>query len=96
MYVKRPDSVVKRRTLLSHVRHHLISSSFILPVEIKVQGEKAISVSVFINSRADTEFIDQKFAEFAGLELVQTNEPHFWLWMDIHYMTPTLRLYPFY
>lgn len=68
--LKRPDSVGKRRTLLSHSRHPINSYLFTLPAEIQVRGEKSIPVSTFINSGADTEFIDHMFAKPVGIELI--------------------------
>lgn len=85
MPVKRPGSAGEKRCLLSQIKTK-ISSPFIVLAEIQLSGKRSIAVSTFIDSGANTEFIDCQFALSFGIELIKTNKTHKVLALDGHYL----------
>lgn len=82
--VKRLDSVGGIRCLLSHVRNPKVSSPFTISVKIQLPGKGPIVVSAFIDSGANTEFIDHQFVKPVGIELVPSNVSNKVLALDCH------------
>lgn len=57
-----------------------------MPTKIQVSGKKPISVSAFIDSGADTEFIDNQFAQWLEIKMIQTARFHKVHALDGHYL----------
>lgn len=73
---------------MSHIKNHTISSPLMLPAKLQVLN-KEMPISVFIDSRADTEFIDYNFAKSLDIKLVPLTKPHGVLALDGHTLHKT-------